>query len=273
MGETAWQAVGLALLFLVVVFAEWSLQRRDHRSGQNRLLRLVTLITIVGGAIGAIAWWQAVPWSFPWLLPPLAFRFLAAAGIAFALLGLTGLLRPSPALDRQFSVLLFVYLAPLTIAIVMFHLDRFDPSRPIVVAFFCAVALLLLGSLAGILQFGLRMSRPDHPGDLLVAGLLAVWGGLLWVWPQGPIPLIWPWASDPLTTRLIAAMFITVAAAHFTANAPQTRSAAQMMTALYGAGIVANSVLNLLQAKPAPTAYLAVWSVITVWSLFRALQR
>lgn len=273
MSETTWQIIGLSLLLLAVSAAEIRLQQRQLLGLRDRMLRVVVLTTTAGGAIGALPWWQAVPWSFSWILPPLAFRFLAAAGIAFTALGLVALLRPTVCRNKQFFFLLFLYLAPLAAAILTLHLDRFDLSRPIVLAFFSVVLLLVIGSLAGMIRLGVRIARPQNPGDLLISGVLLIWGGLLFLWPQGPLPLIWPWATDPLTTRLIAAMFLTVGAAPWVSKTPDSNRSAQVLALIYGAGIVLSSGLNLLQSKPAPLAYLALWAVIAGWSALRLRQR
>jgi len=56
---------------------------------------------------------------------------LAAAGWSFALVCWLALERPSLPRLRLVVIMLFVYLTPLAVAILLFHLSRFDWMAPI----------------------------------------------------------------------------------------------------------------------------------------------
>lgn len=262
MTATLWQGIGLFLLVVTLTGGEALCQRRSPLHGRPRLARMVILATTAGGVIGATAWMQALPWSFSWDLPPLAFRFLAVAGLAFGVCGLLALARPSPARSAQFLGLLGLYLGPLTLAILALHLDRFSFDRPVVIAFFAIVLLLLAGLAATLPQLPPRLSRPQGAIATLTSLIAAAWGLALFLWPAGPLPLIWPWPSDALTSRLIAAMFLTVAAAQPFAGDRASRISAHALTATYGCGIALACLAQIAQGKPAPLAYLYIWGAL-----------
>jgi hypothetical protein len=46
----------------------------------------------------------------------------------------------------------------------------------------------------------------------LVATVAGLWGLAMLVYPQGPVRQIWVWPQDPLTSRLIATMLLTICA-------------------------------------------------------------
>lgn len=86
--QLGWQVIGLVLLVLGVWPGEGWLQRRLSLTGSERQARTLAIMTGVGGLVGAIAWWQNLPYAFSWALPPLAARMLAVAGVAFGAVAL-----------------------------------------------------------------------------------------------------------------------------------------------------------------------------------------
>lgn len=265
MTQLGWQVVALALLVGALALGEFLLRRRGRPSAAERMV----LLTLVGGLLGAPFWWRGDSAAFAWALPPLAGRMLAAAGWAFALACLVALRRRGGGQFRLVGWMLAVYLGPLTAAILLLHLDRMDFGAAVTWAFFAIVVLLLLAA-----AWLVRLPAPrDAPAPdratgavLAVVGTIAAgWGAALFVWPDGPLPQLWLWPADPLTSRLIASMFLTVAAACLVArNSAALGSTVLATVAVYGVGISLAALANLAAGKPLPTAYVAFWLLAAV---------
>jgi hypothetical protein len=263
-----WQVIGLLGLLAALILGEWALQSRRPAAGAERQTRAVILAAALGGLIGAPAWWQDLPYAFSWDLPPMAARFLAVAAISFAV-GFAMILRQgSIGALRLGCGMLAVYLVPLTGAILLRHLDRFDLGAPVTWVFFALVAVLSLGALNGLFRLPLNergLSGGIDTGIALVAGL---WGLALFFWPDGPQPLIWPWPRDPLTTRLIAAMFLTIATAGWLSEGRAERRIALWVAMIYGLGIAATIYASRITGAGGPPAYLVVWGAIGLVAFF-----
>lgn len=266
MSTFVFQVIGLALLMVGLIAGDATLQRRAPLSGAARQARILAVMAGVGGLVGAAAWWQNLPFAFSWALPPLAARLLAVAGIAFGVTALRAAWTGTTGHLRLIAVLLAVYLGPLAVAAVTLHLDRFDFAAPVTYVFFAIV----LGMLAAALTACFRLAgdrRGLSFGRLKLVGTLAgLWGLVLFLWPAGPLQPLWPWPKDPLTTRLIAAMFLTVAAACLYAKGPAERRTVDMLCLIYGFGVVTVLTLAILAGKPALWAYLAFWAVVALQS-------
>ena len=125
MATIATQMVGLALLLAGVGWGyRWATYGRGPLHVTQQGILLLTLLTLTGGFVGAIPWWLDQASSFAWDLPPLASRLLAAAGWAFALACLRALRHPTKGHLRLIMLMLTIYLLPLALAILRFHLDR-----------------------------------------------------------------------------------------------------------------------------------------------------
>ena len=258
------QLIGLVVLVLGTALGEVLLQRRMALAGAAREARFLAVIAGVGGLVGVTVWWQNPDYAFAWALPPVAARFLAVAGVAFGAVALRAAWIGTIGHLRMIAAMLLVYLGPLAAAILLLHLDRFNPSAAITYAFFAIVLTMVILSMRALLR------PPDEvrgltSGMLGLGGFLAgLWGLVLFLWPAGPWPVLWPWPQDPLTTRLIAAMFLTVAAACHFAEGPAERRTAYILCLLYGAGIGVVVSLALLAGKPASLAYLIFWALVMV---------
>lgn len=278
------QFIGLFLLVAALSGGYGLLRRRysARLTWTQQGILLLTLLTLGGGFIGAFPWWLDMAYSFAWDLPPLASRLLAAAGWAFALACGLALRHPTQRHLRLIMVMLVIYLAPLAVAILLFHLDRFDPSAPITYAFFAVVGIILLPALwfcwrpVGIVAERPSDQRPPKSmvqGWLgLVALCLGLWGLAIFITHQGPSPLIWLWPQDLLASRLIGVMLLTltVAALYSLRSALLARTTLATMV-LYGVGGVTAALWNTLAGKPIPVAYGVAFGLLALGSLLLLL--
>ncbi|HYN88862.1 MAG TPA: hypothetical protein VER55_10040 [Ardenticatenaceae bacterium] len=267
----------LALLVLLAA-VWWGYRRWIQPRGASLdlqglgLLGLITL-TLMGGALGSIPWWLDDARSFSWDLPPLASRMLASAGVAFATVTFMALERPNRRRLRLVLLLLATYLAPLVAAILLFHLDRFDPAAPITYGFFVIAGGMTIGALWYLLR------QPDIPNQApadptpptptvrwwlsAVAVLTGLWGLALFLTDAGPLAAVWVWPGDLLTSRLIAVMLLTIAAGAMTSRG--LAELARMILAMivvYGLGVVLTNLSLWLVGKPVRPAYLLVFGVL-----------
>lgn len=271
MAPVIWNLTGLVLLLAALLAGDARLQARHPLQGRARLGRAVVLAATAGGLIGALPWWLGEARAFSWVLPPLAFRFLAVAGVSFGLLGLLALARPDSARPGQMRGLLLVYLLPLAGVIVLRHRDRFDPGAPVVIAFFAIVAALIAGA-AFALPRPPRPRLPDAGPERAMAALAGIWGLALFLWPAGPWPPLWPWPQDALSSRLIGVMFVTVAAGFALAPDRASLTSARLLAASYGAGVALASALALAAGRPAPLAYPLIWGAIALLATARLIS-
>jgi len=279
----------LTLALLILLACEWWGYRRwikPHEAvtnGQAKAMLMLIILTLAGGFIGPFSWWADLPNGFAWDLPPLAGRMLATAGWCFAFVAYLCLSRPTRRRVQLALLMLAVYLAPLAIALVLFHLDRLNFAAPITYPFFAVVTLLSGGSIWFLIRQPATL--PDDPADLapssgfmrvwlgVVAVLTGAWSLALAVTDNGPSPLIWVWPGDLLTSRLIAAMLITIAtAAVFSLRRADTARITSGMTLIYGLGLAIASVWNAFAGKPIPITYLVAFGLIVLGSLAALLM-
>jgi hypothetical protein len=278
--ELLLQIFGLVLLGVGLVFGywRWIRPRRAQLDGAGRGLLMLVIITLMGGFIGSPFWWADEPLSFSWDLPLLASRMLASAGWSFFVICLLVLERPTYRRLRLILILLFVYLTPLALAAVLFHLDRFDGSAPITYAFFGIVGVMvltmgryLLRQPRAFMDTEAQLARPKLLPRLwmgTVAVITAVWGLALFITDSGPKELIWVWPGDLLTSRLIGVMLLTIATGSvYAARSLSTIKPMLAMTAVYGLGLSLASVWLTFLDKPIKMSYAVVFGLIFLGSL------
>lgn len=274
------QILGLLALILGVVLGYWRWLRPYHNQLNNaqRSLLLLVILTFIGGLFGAFGWWLDVPASFSWDLPPLASRMLAAAGWSFALACWLALERPSLPRLRLIVIMLFVYLMPLTVAIVLFHLGRFDWTAPITYGFFgIVVPMVALTSWHLFHPLGIVEITGDGPVQGVAkwwlwgtAVITAMWGLALFMTDNGPSAFIWVWPGDLLTSRLIAVMLWTLAAAAvYSLRSREAMRVALATLVAYGVGVVAANVWKWTAVKP---VYVIFFAILAVGSLIILVQ-
>lgn len=277
MNDIAVQALGLLVFIAVIAGAYWRWVRPHNVTLETKGVLLLVIATMVGGLVGSTGWWFDVPQAFSWDLPPLASRMLAVAGWAFGAATFMTLQRPTASRLRLVLLMLAVYLIPLAIAIVLFHLNRFDWTAPITYAFFIIVTALILPTLWYLLRRPsvIADSNPTTPPSqpirlclVLIALLTALWGIALFITDSGPINLIWVWPGDLLTSRLIGVMLLTIATAalYSLQNADVARVTLVVMS-VYGLGAALANLWNLTAGKPVQPLYLLVFGLMGLISL------
>jgi hypothetical protein len=244
---------------------------------QQRGLLFVLITTMVGGFVGAPFWWMDYPASFSWDLPPLAARMLAAAGAAFGIAGILMLRRLDPRVVRLYLIMLAVYLTPLVLAILLFHLDRLDWRAPITYAFFIVAGGLTIAALWHLVRGTTlpvatpSLRSPAQTVQLLLAAVAIVtglWAVALFISPTGPSRFVWIWPDDALTSRLIATMLLTLCVMSALGRAEDRTARLSLVVLLtYGAGVVAAGVMNAVAGKPLPIGYMVVLGAIAALSM------
>jgi hypothetical protein len=241
---------------------------------QKQGLVLVLVLTLMVG-IGVPLWWADAEDSFTWDLPPLASRMLAAAALAFAVLGGLVLRRPTRRRVRLVLLMLAVYLAPLVAVILLFHLDRFDFGEPITYGFFALAATLTTASLWYLVcqpelvaEEGRDQVQSGTAARLAlgaVVALTAPWGAALFVTDDGGWDLVWAWPGDALSSRLIGVMLLTIAAGGaFAWPRADTARLALVTTGLYAVGVVAASAWAAVDDVPVKRGYLGAFAAVAV---------
>jgi len=270
--------VGVVLTALLAAALAYA-SRKYGSPVRGRALFLLGLpaLTLLGGFIGGFPWWFDVQGSFAWDTPPLASRMLASAAWSFALLSFTALQRPSHRRLRLYLWMLAVYMLPLTIAIMLFHLDRFDFSVPFVWSFFFIVVILDFSAVFFLLRQPEIVSAPERdrlPSSIkmktwlgLVFIITIAWSLALFTTDQGPIAAIWAWKGDLLSSRLIGAMLATLAAGALYAFPRRDTSLVVLATtAAYGIGLAIASAWNILAGKPVNALYMFVFGSLGLGS-------
>jgi len=202
---------------------------------------------------------------------------LAAAGVSFFAVSLMALRRPVYRRLRLILILLTVYLAPLVIAIVLFHRDRFDFSAPITYGFFAIALPMTIAAIWYLLRQPLIITdekRDTFPSTTViqvwlwvVATITALWGLALFITDSGPSALIWAWPGDLLSSRLIGVMLLTITAGSlYSARMADSARMMLVMVVVYSLGLTLAALWNLLFGLPIKTLYTAVFGVIFIVS-------
>lgn len=279
MHDVVLQSLGLVFLLggIGIGYWWWIVPYGTTLSSEGRGLLLLLIVTLMGGLIGSPFWWLDEPRSFAWDMPPLVSRMLAAAGWAFAVVCFFALQRPGWRRIRLVLILLAIYLAPLTVAAVLWHRERFDLTAAITYAFFALVAMLLFATCRYLWKQPIILPEtaadtvPSHPLVQLWLGsitcLTGLWGVGLLVTANGPWPWIWAWPADALSSRLIGVMLLALAAGSLYSR-PYAGVARTMLYTLtiYGGGIALAGAWNLFVNKPLRMDYLGVFGGVALFS-------
>jgi hypothetical protein len=271
------QVIGLLLLIGGMWFGYWQWIRPHNAVLTTAGLGLLILVdaTMMGGLIGSPFWWTDQLWSFSWDLPPLASRMLGAAGLSFFAVSLMALRRPVYRRLRLILILLVIYLAPLVVVILLFHLNRFDFKAPITYGFFAIAAPMTVAALWYLFRQPVILSdeaRDSFPASVViqfwlwvVAFITGLWGLALFVTDNGPTALIWTWPGDLLSSRLIGVMLLTICVGALYAF--RTADASRMMLVMilvYSLGLTLAALWNIFFGLPIKPLYTAIFGVICV---------
>lgn len=265
-------------------YHNWIKPHQSNLDWQSLGLLLLILLTLAGGLVGSPFWWLTVPFSFSWELHPLASRMLAAAGWSFAVVSIMTLRQPSVRRLRLELILLGVYLIPLVLAILLFHLNRFDFSAFITYAFFAVAVSMSLAAAWYLWRQPLIL--PDHAGDkeeadgivknwlTFVAIFSLVWGTALFIIDDGwPPQLIWHWPGDLLTSRLIGVMILAIGAgAAFARRYADTARVMLAMVLTYGLGVSLSSLWNIWLGEPIKLSYFVLFGLLGLVSAVLILR-
>ena len=257
-------------------YLRWIRPRQATLGFQSTGLMLLLVTTFMGGLLGSPFWWLDLRPSFAWDLPPLASRMLGAAALSFAVVSFITLEQPRRRPVRLVLVLLVVYLLPLVAAALLWHRDRFDFAAPITYGFFTIAA----GMTVAALWYWLRqptclpdLTVPGPPSPqvsvwlVFVAAVAGLWGLALFATDTGPLPFVWAWPGDLLSSRLIGVMLLALAAGALIAL--REASTARMLLWLgltYGGGLALASLWNVFGGRPVPLAYVVVFGLIALGS-------
>lgn len=271
------QITGLLLLIGGMWFGywQWILPRNDILTTAGLGLLILVDATMIGGLVRSPFWWTDQPWSFSWDLPPLASRMLGAAGFSFFAVALMALRRPVYRRLRLILILLVIYLAPLVVAILVFHLNRFDFTAPITYGFFAIATPMTVAALWFLFRQPIILpdeGRDSFPASTVVqvwlwvvAFITGLWGLALFVTDKGITPLIWTWPGDLLSSRLIGVMLLTICVGALYAF--RTADASRMMLVMiliYSLGLTLAALWNIFFGLPIKPLYTAVFGVIFV---------
>lgn len=270
----------VALLALLVAlflgYLRWVRPRQSTLGVQSTGLMLLLVTTFMGGLLGAPFWWLDLAPSFAWDLPPLASRMLGAAALSFAVVSLLALRAPRRGPVRLVLVLLVVYLAPLVVAALLWHRDRFDYAAPITYGFFLIAGSMTIASLWYWLRQPICMPDLALPGPPSAAATLwlcalgavaGLWGLALFVTDKGPLPFIWAWPGDLLSSRLIGVMLVALAiGALISVREAATARLMLWMSLTYGAGLALASLLNMVNGRPVRMSYVVVFGLAALGS-------
>lgn len=276
------QIVSVVVLVAIIGVCYWLWVRPHQVSLESKGLLLLVVLTMAGGLLGSLGWWTDNPSAFSWDLPPLASRLLGAAGCAFAAACFMTLQHPDYQRLRLILIMLAIYLVPLAVAIVLFHLNRFDPAAPITYAFFLIVIGMILPTLWYLYRHPIVLAQDSaiEPPNIalrrwfqIIAVVAASWSVALFVTDNGFTSLIWAWTGDLLTSRLIAVMLLTIAVAALYSLRSDSAAQVTLVTMIvYGFGGALAGLLNSAAGKLIPLFYVLALGIMGIISTFFYLQ-
>ncbi|MBT7600939.1 MAG: hypothetical protein HN560_07665 [Anaerolineae bacterium] len=198
---------------------------------------------------------------------------LASAAWAFTVAGLMALQKPIYERVRLLLWMLFVYLVPLAAVIFLFHLDYFDFQAPIVYTFFIIVITMITASSWYLYRQPEIVAKAEEmPSSVIVKSWLSLiilvigaWGVALFITDSGPTKLIWVWAGDLLSSRLIGAMLLTIATGAWYSRNNADKARVMLATLFtYAVGIALASAWFVFFGKPVVTSYLIVFGIMGI---------
>ncbi len=244
------------------------------------LARLLVLALLGGGLIGGVTNFLGLQGFWPWTLPALAQRFLAAAAAAYVV-GSAITLRRTRWIEHEFvAVTVLIYGIFLVLAILM-QTALIDWSTAIAWTFLAVVIPAMVVAAVYVWQKRAEVPReadgrltPAARTFLLVLGLAAALLGLIVFVVPSRSGIIWPWAAlkawAPLTSRLTASMLLTIGGGAFLARARNDRGALAVFLGMLWAYCLVAAVGLVLHARTTPaflaadTVYIVIFLVVSL---------
>jgi len=244
-------------------------------------VRLLILALIGGGFLGGITNFLLLPNVWPWTMPPLVHRFLAAAALSIFLSSLLTWRRSRWPETEFILINVLVYAFPLLLA-VFINFALVDLTSPLTWGFFSLVTAAVIICLVYLRWGG---ERPEAIGlkertrtFLLILGLLSgIVGLLVFVVPK-QAGFVWPWAAlaawKPLDSRLIASMLIMIAGGAFWARWRNDRGVWQITAVILWTYSVIVSISLALHAAVTPDflipdlIYIVIFAILSFTTLY-----
>jgi hypothetical protein len=247
-------------------------------------VKLLTLALLGGGLIGGLLNYFLVSGNWPWLMPPLASRFLAGAAAAYVV-GSAIVLTRRDWLESEFLLFTVVaYGIPLGFAVLL-QADLIDWSKPVAWEFLGIVTVALAICFYYLWKNrNLAAAESKQPLTslthryLLALGILTTIVGLLVYFIPKQSGFLWPWAAldvwKHLDSRLIASMLLTIAAGALVVKWRNDKGTlGVMLPMLWAYCIVAGSGI-LLHATTTPAfvlpdiIYIVIFAIVGLGGLF-----
>jgi hypothetical protein len=183
-------------------------------------VRFVTLALLVGGFTGGITNLLLVPGFWPWNMPALAYRFLAAAAFAYVAGSIVVFMSARWVTSEYLMSTVLIYGYAL-VAAVLIDANQIDWTKLVAWLFVIIVSIAgAIGTYFVILKRKMASAEPKIPlsgitrNFILALTTLALVLALLVYFIPKQAGFIWPWAAlpvwTPLDSRLIASMLLTI---------------------------------------------------------------
>jgi MFS family permease len=245
-------------------------------------VRFVTLALLVGGFLGGVTNFLLINGFWPWAMPDLAYRFLAAAAVAYVVGSLVTFFSSRWVVSEYLmsSVLIYGYAL---VAAVLIDAGQIDWSK--IVAWLFVIIVTIAGTIGTIFVLAKRKTATAEVKTplnnltryfVLGLGLLSFVVALLVYFIPKSAGFIWPWAVlpvwTPLDSRLIASMLLTIGGGAFLVFYRNDREVWQVFASMLwaycivaGAGIALHATVTPAMVLP-DVIYLVVFAIILLVS-------
>jgi hypothetical protein len=245
-------------------------------------IRLLFLALVGGGLIGGVTNFFLLPSVWPWLMPPLVHRFLAAAALAIFLSSLVCWLHQRWAETQFVLINVLIYAFPLLLAVAI-DFSLIDMRNPLTWLFFLLVTTAVLICIYYLWQKRNTQSDAKNLTDgtrtfLLSLGVLSGMVGLLVFVVPKQAGFLWPWAVlaawKPLDSRLIASMLLMIAGGALWTRWRNDRGVWGLTAVILWTYCVIVSISLMLHAAATPDflvpdlTYIVIFAILTLTSVY-----
>jgi hypothetical protein len=251
-------------------------------------VRFVTLALLFGGFFGGVSNFLLVPGFWPWEMPGLASRFLAAAASAYVVGSLVTFFRARWVVSEYLMTTVLIYGYALVAAVII-DANQIDWSKLVAWSFVTIVSIAgFVGTFYVIAKRKDALAEPKTPLSkpvryfILVLGIVSLIIALLVYFAPKQSGFIWPWAAlpvwTPLDSRLIASMLLTVGGGAMLVLFRNDRETMQVFMAMLWAYCVVAGTGIALHATVTPTMvvpdliYIGVFGLILLVSVILVVR-